>query len=205
MKSAKNILIFLSPLLLLLISCESESSTEEKEEAWESYFEGEYEFCDTVMTYTLSPDTLVITFPEYSPSKRWRGSVEICQGDYNGTIVYSSIGSNGRLDDFDLKNGEIEFTGLQLNPDSLSTYLIELFGGPDIKGKEIIPVPFYYVNNMYWDNGSGKLTIRQDLNKVKFYLFNEDALDKLSPELRNYCQERWLKYLEEAVVAAERR
>lgn len=195
-------LFFISILSLIFFSCSTGATEDEKENAWNSYFEGEYQLSDTLMKYSLSVDSLIIEFVKPTELKTWRGTIEIY--DSNGARIFDTdFNNDGRLDTLNFHQGKLVLTGLNLNPDLLDQYEITLYGGPHFNNKDIIAVPMYNINNLYIEKTSGILSPRPNLSNTKFYIFNEQAFDSLSTELKEYCRLKKLEYYNKAVGASK--
>ncbi|MFK7783906.1 MAG: hypothetical protein AB8B56_02260 [Crocinitomicaceae bacterium] len=191
----KNTILKLSIICsLVLIGCNISSTIEEKENAWNVYFEGEYNHSDTLMRFNLSEDSLIIEFLKPTDLNYWRGQVTIYDSSQI-KIYQSDLNNDNLLDTLPIEQGRIIFKDLNLQSEQLKECQVLFDGGPHLNDKLILVTPFWYANETYGEQQPGILAPRGGLSNVKYYVFNQKEFKSFKEDIQTYCREKEAKYV----------
>ncbi len=148
-------------------------------------------FQDTVITYSLSSDSLILEFAKEPKMKHWYGEIYLVKFDpYKEIIIPFPNKTPENMGQLRIKKGKFTFSGFHIPADSLSQYVVRLHVTPHIPGfssRGEIYTPMHLFSSK--QNGSNKLEISEQVHDFKITSFDLVKLKNMSPELSDFCRD----------------
>ncbi len=162
-------------------------SDDEKKIAWEQFVEEDFEFRDTVLTYTLDTSKLTIYFPKKPQFEQWM--IEAWSNPWNED---SDSGVYFGSHTVKIRNGQVV---IPVKPGAIKhpkEHKVTLFACPDMDGDLVISQPFGNIRAMFRETETNKGTLRPDdyWRGLKFVKIRMKALDAMDKESREYCMNK---------------
>jgi len=162
-------------------------SEDEKKECWARFAEEDFQFRDTVLTYTLDTSKLTIYFPEKPQYNYW-----IIESWVNRWDESEGDGEYFGNNTFKIVNGKVVIPiepGLIKNP---KDYRVTVFACPEMGRELVISRPFGNIRAMFREKATDKGTLRPDnyWRGLKFTKFDMKVLDSMDPQMREYCMNK---------------
>lgn len=148
-------------------------------------------FEDTVITYSLHSDSLVLEFAKPPRIKHWYGEVLLIKSDsYEELVVPFPEKTKENMGKVILKDQRLVLSGFHIPSDSLERYLICFHAVPRIPGFQIrgdIYGPMYLFQSEL--HGGNRLKVNRDVRNFKITSFDLVKLKNMSPEWRAFCRD----------------
>lgn len=148
-------------------------------------------FEDTVITYFLSSDSLILEFEKAPKIKHWYGEILLLKSDLRDAhvIPFPNKGKDdlGRVT---IEGKQLVLSGFHIPADSLDWYLIHFQAVPHIPGfrswGEIYTMGYLFSSQF---DGSNKLHVMPLIRDFKITSFDLVKLKNMSPEWRAFCRD----------------
>jgi hypothetical protein len=161
----------------------------EKEATVDRVIVTDVSFTDTMMYYTLTPDSLVLEFAYPNKYENWRGQVMI-----SGIGRRIKINDNGTstVPPLVFNDGRVVLRGFHIEPSEIETCRIIFYGTPEAPGQTFFSEP----------NGGHVVTLVESETEEKALVPNDvfkqsyissvyyDRLKSLTPEMAEFCINR---------------
>lgn len=186
-------------LAIFISACNSgpnQLTQKEKNALKSRFFNPNFIMADTMMTYHLYPDSLVLTFTSKAHYSSWITHMILRLG-YSGELSRTNSIDLGYSEKHVVKNNQLVFTGFHISPDSTDLYLPELFGFPNI-GIDTFVAKVPTENNQIFFKRQREneiLTPWGPYKKNKYVAFYMNQLKGLNPMEKEYCHELMEKEL----------
>lgn len=182
-----NTLFLAIVVLALSTSCDR---AENRKEAYEDVV-AIRTFQDTLLTYSLSSDSLVVTFVHPLNMKRWYGEVYLVRSNPQDEIrIPFPNHKDGNLGYLTIEQNTIRLGGFHIPKDSLNRYHVTFHAVPTLIGcyswGEVFGPMFLFKSD---ESGSGTLKMDERVTNLEIVSVDLVKLKQLSPELRQFCRD----------------
>lgn len=148
-------------------------------------------FQDTVITYSLFSDSLILEFAKEPKMKHWYGEIYLIKTNPDDQVLIPFPNkTKDNLGHLTIREKKLTFSGFHIPPDSLHTYSVHFHAVPHLFGfhsKGEIYSPMYLFSSK--SAGSNKLELSEMVQNFEITSFDLVKLKKMTPELKDFCRD----------------